>query len=695
MGASGTAMNRSSLKSEVQVSHGLSLSAGDSQKISHLLVIYLSLALVVFIAFEQVRRNEFVNYDDQVYVTQNKHVLSGLSGENIRWAFTSGYASNWHPLTWLSHIVDCELFGPNPYRHHLTNLFFHIASTLVLFTVLRKMSGKVFFSGFVAAAFGLHPMHVESVAWIAERKDVLSGFFWMLTMWAYVYYVEQPKFAKYALMFFLFVLGLMAKPMVVTLPFVLLLLDYWPLRRFGREKVFYLVIEKIPLFLLSVISSWITFVVQSESGTVRAIEALSVTARIANASIAYVQYIEKMIWPSRLAVFYPHAGEKVAIWQAVIAGALLLSITIFVIRYARKYGYLLTGWLWYLGTLVPVIGLVQVGDQALADRYSYIPFTGLFIIIGSGLNDILSKWRYRRIILGALVTIALSASLICTRFQVLYWRNSVRLCEHAIDVTEDNFSVYSGLGDALKSQGRLDEAIGSYYKALEGRAKDERIHNNLANALREQGRLGEAVGHYYKALQSKPDYAVAHNNLGEVLKIQGEVDEAIQQFNLAKHFDPDYAEAYGNLGDCFFKTGKIDDAIECYSKAVELEPDNPSSHCNLGNVLAISGRLTDAVERYKMSLEIRPNDAKTLSNLGNALLGLERLEEAEAKYIESLKIGVDNAVTHLNLGICLQKQGRFDEAEREYNIVLSIDPQYEAARRALDGLGKYRQGSGK
>lgn len=577
------------------------------------------------------------------------------------------------------------MFGLNPHRHHLTNLLFHIANTLLLFAVLRKMSGSLVCSVFVAAFFGLHPMHVESVAWVAERKDVLSGFFWMLTMYAYVYYVSEPKFSRYLLTLFLFISGLMAKPMLVSLPFVLLLLDYWPLNRFSKG-LSYPVKEKIPFFVFSGISSVITFLVQQSSGAVKPIAVLGLSDRITNTFISYAAYILKMFWPNRLAVLYFHAGEKVAVWHAIIAGLFLLGISVFVIWYGRKYRYLPVGWLWYLGTLVPVIGLVQVGEQAMADRYSYIPFTGLFIIIVWGLNDILSKWRYRKITLTALAVITLPALLICARLQVYHWRNSITLCEHAIEVTEDNFAVYSGLGDALKSQGRLDEAIISYRKSLEGRCNDKKTHNNLGNALREQGKLDEAVAHYRLALQSRPDYTTAHNNLGEVLRLQGNLDESIHYFNLAVQFDGGYVEAHSNLGSCFVEAGKIDDAIKSYSRAVELKPDDPALRCNLGNLLAMSGRLTDAIEHYKISLEIRSGDAQTLSNFGNALMGLGRLKEAEGKYIESLEIAGGKAVTHLNFGTCLQKQGRLDEAIREYNKALSIDPQYKAARKAVENL---------
>ena len=382
-------------------------------------LVCLFLIITTFAVYWQVHNHDFINLDDDLYITENDQVQKGLSRESVVWAFTTTHAANWHPLTWLSHMVDFQLYGLNPKGHHLTNVFFHLLNTLLLFFVLQRMTGALWRSGFVAALFALHPLHVESVAWVAERKDVLSTLFWLLTIWAYTWYVERPRRTRYLLTLLTFTLGLMAKPMLVTLPFVLLLLDYWPLGRFqvgqldtalsapGQaslstrsvwSQTLRLIWEKAPFFALAAASSIVTFLVQKGGGAVRPWERFPITIRIANGLVSYVKYMGKMIWPSDLAVFYPHPGASLPIWQAVAAGLLLLSISIAAIRLAKNHPYLAVGWLWYLGTLVPIIGFVQVGGQALADRYTYVSLIGLFIIIAWGVSDIVAKWRYQRVV---------------------------------------------------------------------------------------------------------------------------------------------------------------------------------------------------------------------------------------------------------------------------------------------------------
>ena len=369
--------------------------------------ICLTLALATLISYSQVLNHDFIDFDDDMYVTRNENVQKGLTWQNIKWAFTTNQAYNWHPLTWLSHMLDCQLFGLKPAGHHFTSVLFHIANTLLLFLVFKSMTGNLWRSAFVAALFALHPLHVESVAWIAERKDVLSTLFWLLTMAAYVRYVRKPGPKWYLLTILAFAMGLMAKPMLVTLPFILLLLDYWPLARFqfGQNikdtewKILYrLFVEKIPLFIITIITSVITFIVPKGSGAVPGLKELSLMPRLTNALISYVKYIEKMFWPSRLAVFYPRAVDAIPTWQILAALLLLLIISGLAVWLARSRKYLLVGWLWYLGILVPVIGLVQVGDQAMADRYTYVSLIGLFIIVVWGLNDLLEKWKYHKIV---------------------------------------------------------------------------------------------------------------------------------------------------------------------------------------------------------------------------------------------------------------------------------------------------------
>jgi len=432
--------------------------------------ICLALTLATAAVFYQVYTHDFINYDDPAYVYENPNIQAGITPKTIKWAFTAGYAANWHPLTWLSHMLDWQLFGPNPAGHHLANLIFHIANTLLLFVVLKQMTQKFWPSVFVAALFALHPLHVESVAWVSERKDVLSTFFWMLTMWAYVRFVSRPKVARYLLVVVFFALGLMAKPMLVTLPFVLLLLDYWPLARIPlrqkkkqvdnrlRRQIFYrLIWEKVPFFVLSAASSAVTLFVQRSGKAMIPFTAFSLRGRLFNAVISYVEYMGKMVWPSRLAVFYPHPSRDMSLFFAVISAVLLLAVTILILRFAENHRYLVTGWFWYLGTLVPVIGFVQVGLQAIADRYTYVPLTGLFIIIAWGLPDLLAKWRYKKIVLLSSAMLVVLAVSMCTYFQLRYWRNTAILLQHTIDVTKDNFVAINNLAWSLAVSPEITE----------------------------------------------------------------------------------------------------------------------------------------------------------------------------------------------------------------------------------------------
>jgi tetratricopeptide (TPR) repeat protein len=451
------------------------------------------LALLTFIAFEQVCRNDFINYDDNKYVTENPHVKTGITRESVIWAFTTPHAANWHPLTWISHMLDYELYGLNPAGHHFTNLLFHVANTLLLFFVLKCMTGNLWPSAFVAAVFALHPLHVESVAWAAERKDVLSGLFWMLTIAAYIRYAERACIRRFLLVVLALCLGLMAKSMLVTLPFVLLLLDYWPLGRLRLAsqketlssdkskplKVGYpglsawrLVWEKFPLFILVTVSSVITYIVQQKGGTVTPIDSLSLGFRITNALISYLHYLYKLFYPAHLAVLYPIG--TLSIWEGMAAGFLLLFISHRVIHSSRNCKYIAVGWLWYLGTLVPVIGFVQVGAQAMADRYTYLPSIGIFIMAAWGVGDLFTNrlafahWRYGKIAIGILAGLLLFILLIRTQVQVRYWRNSLTLYEHTLETTENNFIIHCNYAYALKEEkGRLDEAIKHFKKAIQ------------------------------------------------------------------------------------------------------------------------------------------------------------------------------------------------------------------------------------
>jgi tetratricopeptide (TPR) repeat protein len=537
--------------------------------------ICLALTLTTTVVFHQVCTYNFINYDDHKYVYKNPNIQANITLEAIKWAFTTGYTANWHPLTWLSHMLDWQLFGSKPAGHHLTNLIFHIANTLLLFIVLKQMTHRIWASAFVAALFALHPLHVESVAWVAERKDVLSTFFWMLTMWAYVRFVSRPKISSYLLVVVFFALGLMAKPMLVTLPFVLLLLDYWPLTRvsFKRQAIYHLIQEKIPLFVLSALSSVITFLVQRSGGAIAKLAGLPLKFRIFNAIISYIEYIKKMIWPVRLAVFYPHPDRNISILYAVISAIFLLAVTILILRFAKNRRYLVTGWFWYLGTLLPVIGLVQVGQQALADRYSYITLTGLFIIIAWGLPDLLAKWQYRKtaLTLSALVIILVMS--ICTYFQVRHWQNSLTLFQHALDSTKDNYIAHERIAAWLCGQSRLDEAIYHYKRAIEMNPRDADVYLELGAVFVAKGKFDEAVKYFDESLRIKPDFADAHTTIGRALALQSNLDEAVVHFAEALRLDPHSAQAHYHLGKTLVQAGKIDEAITHFEEALRLNPD--------------------------------------------------------------------------------------------------------------------------
>jgi protein O-mannosyl-transferase len=424
-------------------------------KYRFILICVFFVAAIIAI-YWQVYSYDFVKYDDDYYVTNNANIKSGFDWKNIHWAFTSNYAHNWHPVTWLSHSIDYQLFKKWAGGYHLVNVLFHIANTILLFYLLMRMTGAVWPSAFVAAAFALHPLHVESVVWIAERKDLLSTFFWLLTMWAYISYVENQKLKWYLTAIVLFILGLMSKPMLVTLPFVLLLLDYWPLERKISKN---LLVEKIPFFICSFVSCVITFRVQYGTGAVVAVESFGPAARINNAIVAYVTYISKMVWPSRLAVLYPYPVGGLAVSKIIICGLLLTLISICFIYWGRRYKFLAVGWLWYLGTLVPVIGLVQVGSQAMADRYTYITLTGLFIIIAFGASEFVPKLRYKNFTLTILAVAALTGLAFTSRQQLNYWKNSLTLFRHTLDVTPDNPLILESYANCLFETGRLSESI--------------------------------------------------------------------------------------------------------------------------------------------------------------------------------------------------------------------------------------------
>jgi tetratricopeptide (TPR) repeat protein len=609
-------------------------------------------ALVLWTFFPAVH-GDFVGYDDPDYVTANARVRQGLTWSNVEWAFQSSDLGNWHPLTWLSHMLDCQVFGLEPWGHHLTSVVLHTLNALLAFLVLRQLTGADWRSVAVAALFALHPLRVESVAWIAERKDVLSTFFALLALWMYARYAGKPKIQNpqykvfYGLALSFFLLGLMSKSMVVTLPFVLVLLDYWPLNRFQSENLRCLVLEKIPFLLATIAVSGITLAAQGRSAAL--MTGLPWQGRVENAAVSYCRYLGKLFAPADLAVFYPYAAHR-SVAVVALAFSLLLFISLFAVASRRRYPWLPVGWLWFLGTLVPVIGLVQAGEQSMADRYSYIPSLGIFLIVVWGLDEATRRRPGGRMVLAALFAAAILPSIVLTRRQIAYWRDSEHLFRHAIKVTEKNYVAYSNLGTALDRQGRLDEA---------------------AREFRE-------------AILAKPGYAEAHKNLGLVLDEQRRFEEAISQFREALRINPDYAQAEDAWGTTLNQLGNLDEAIRHYREATRLRPDYTDAHYNLGLACARSGRVDDAIAEFQQAIRLNPDSADAYNNLGVAFGQKGQLDEAVRQYRRALQLKPDFARAHFNLGIALCKTGNLDEGIPEFKEALRLQPDYVEARKNLE-----------
>ncbi|HEY4046404.1 MAG TPA: tetratricopeptide repeat protein [Acidobacteriaceae bacterium] len=632
------------------------------------LLIYLALLLATFAVYAQVRHFDFVNYDDPDYTAGNLHVRQGLTAEGLRWALTSRDAANWFPVTWVSHMLDCQFFGLESAWHHLHNVLLHAQAAILLCIFLERATGIRWRSALVAFLFALHPLHVESVAWVAERKDALSAWFWFLTLWAYVRYTERPSAGRYLAVALGLCLGLMAKPMVVTLPFVLLLLDYWPLARFG-QRWRQAILEKIPLLGLSGAAAAITYLVQEHAG---AVKALPLATRLANATLSYALYILKTFWPSRLAVFYPYPRDF-AFLPLLAAGLLLAVVTTGVIVLRRRLPYLLTGWGWFVVTLLPVIGLVQVGGQARADRYMYIPMVGLLIMLVWGAAEILERWRGKVLA----VPLASAACLACatlTWFQVGYWRNSETLSRHALEITSDNSVANHNLGNYLMaSPERLSEAIPYLETAVRIDPDSVPAHTDLGSALAKTGRLSEAIEQFQAAIRLAPDAPIPHNNLGSALTQAGRAPEAIAEFQTALRLDPDYDEARRNM-------------------AAAQAGGSTETHASRGIALLKAGDSSGAIAELETAVRIDPNDADAQNNLGVALSSFpEHQRESIAHFEAAVRLRPDFADVQYNLGVALSGiPGRLPDALRHLEEAerLRPDPELE---RAIAQLRAERQ----
>jgi Tfp pilus assembly protein PilF len=615
------------------------------------------LFLLVVSLFLPTLKNDFVNLDDDVYVTANSHVRQGLTWATIKWSFHSTEGGiYWHPLTWLSHTLDWQLFGANAWGHHLTGLLLHALNAVLVFLVLQTMTGSVGRSLFVAALFGLHPTHVETAVWVAERKGLLSTLFWLLTMLAYARYTQERKVHSsntktyYRLALLSFTLGLMSKPMVVTLPFVLLLLDYWPLDRIvektggqgthvGRYSIGELLREKVPFFVMALLISVVTYFAQKGGGS--QILNIAMKTRIENVPVACCRYIGKLFYPVNLCVNYPQPDHWPLTFVIAASGLLLLlSIVAFLAR--LRYPYFIVGWLWFLGTLVPVIGLVQVGwaGQSMADRYMYLSLIGLFIPMAWGVVDFTKHLHQPRWVLSGAAFAALAVCSVLTVRQISFWRNSGTLFRHAIAVTKDNWLAYNNLGFWLLGNGQPDEGMAQYRKAIE----------------------------------TNPDYALAHNNLGAALEGKGQTNAAISEYRAAIKANPDYANAYYNLALLLQRNGRMDEAIDLYQKAINAQSDDVDAYNNLAIVLYQKGRLDDAIHQLQQVVKLRPDYSGGRCNLGNMLLKQGRTDEALAQFLEAVRLDPDNGVAHQNLANIYAQQGNAVEAAHHYQEVLRLTP---------------------
>lgn len=664
---------------------------GDSGSSASLRWVGLALLLVTFAAYAQVLTYSFLNYDDNLYVTENRQVQQGLTLENVRWAFTNTHSSNWSPLTWLSHMLDCRLFGLNPKGHHLSSLLFHLANTWLLLLVLTRMTGQLWPSTLVAALFALHPLHVESVAWVAERKDVLSTFFWLLTMIAYVNFVRHRGRARYAAVAILFALGLMAKPMLVTLPFVLLLLDYWPLGRLSdkgakiRSRWHFaarLVREKIPLFLLVGVFSAVTYVAQRSGEAVVPFDKLPLGPRVSNALTSYANYITKMLWPDDLAPFYPHARRIVPAWA--LGGALLvLIVTYLVIREARRRPYLPVGWFWYLGTLVPVIGLVQVGEQARADRYTYVPLIGLFIMLAWGIVDLSARWSHRKTVLGVSAAIVIFLLTVCTWVQAGYWRDSITLFEHAVRVVPNNYLALNNLGAAYADAGRYEKTIEVCSRAVEIMPNYANAYYLLGKGHDVLGRNEEAIKNYKQAISYDRDFVLAHKDLAMVYGKAGRFDEAADAWKGLLRLQPDNGKAHYNLGRAWAVLGRREDAAQAYQEAIRCDPSDALAYDELGKVYGEMGRFEEAIAAWKEVIRVQPNHARLHYNLGRAYQALGRREEAITAYQEAIQREPAYAMAHNNLAMVYAQAGKYAEAIAAWKEAIRIKPDLAQAHYNL------------
>ena len=686
-----------------------------------LTTIILFIALI-FIIYNQVLHFGFANIDDSVYVTQNSHVLGGLSAEGLKWAFTSMFAGFWHPITWLSLMLDAQIYGSWAGGYHLTNLLLHVVSSLMLFMIFHRMTGSFWRSGFVAVLFALHPLHVESVAWIGERKDVLSAFWGMLTIYAYIYYAERPGIKRYLLFFIFFFLGLMSKPMLVTMPFLLLLLDYWPLDRiFFRVKsseiitsdkkgfvipkpasIRRVILEKIPLFILIIPISIVTFFAERKFGALPTMESFPLDMRIYNALISYIRYIEKTILPINLSVYYPHPGIW-PVWQVISAGSMMILLSVFVFRKINRYPYLTVGWLWYVGTLVPVIGLIQVGPCSMADRYTYIPIIGLFIMFAWGVPDLVRRWPHKKAVL------SFSALLLIIIFSVLSWQRC-KLWGDNFSLWDDVLKKYNissignikekgriafaynfrGLGYAEKGNYRL--AMEDYNVALKIDSQYGEALNNRANAYGMIGQNDLALQDFKQIITINPKFADAYYNRGNLYLTISDLDKAINDFTEVIRIDPGMADAFNNRGVAFRLKGQYEKSFSDLNQALIINRKLAEAYFNRGIIYNIHKQYIPAIANFTETLKIKPQYTDAYFNRGASFAFLGKYDDAIRDFQQVLNIDGSCIPALENLGSLLRKMKRYEESSAQYKKILQIKPNDHNSLENLKEIEKLKRG---
>jgi tetratricopeptide (TPR) repeat protein len=633
------------------------------------LIIGVMLVVATVMVYAQAAGHDFITVDDGLYVSRNGHVLAGPTAAGIRWAFTTTSTGNWHPLTWMSLMADTWISGPSPAGYHVTNLILHVLNVLLVFLLLQKLTGSLARSAVVAALFALHPLHVESVAWISERKDVLSTLFWLLGIWAYLRYCRKPAVGRYVVAACAFVLGLMAKPMPVSFPFTLLLLDIWPLRRVSAGNRTFrtfvrLAMEKAPLFLISFASSILTFWAQKTGGAVAALDQLPIHLRVANALISYIAYLGKLLWPADLALFYPLRADRLPSWEIALCAIAFAVMMVYAVRAFDRRPYVTFGWLWYVITLLPVIGLVQIGSQALADRYSYVPSLGIFVIMVWGVSDLLARirdahpaalrrwsWAPAAAACGLLLILAVLANR-----QAQFWKDDITVWEHAAAVTPPNYF----------------------------------SHYNLARAYDTQHRYDEALAHNRACIRIDPNREEAYNNLAVLLMGRRSYDEAESALLSALRINPQFTQARSNMSMVLCKMQRYDEGFRSYQEAMRLDPQNTeirrnfaACHCDYGMALAGKNHLEEAVAEFQSALSVAPEFSQAHYNLGLTYAELRRPDAAKSEYEKAIAADPANAEAHNNLGVLLAETGKIGDAIEHFRAALRIRPDYQDAANNL------------